>query len=174
MGEKYASLMFLHCLICRCFRHKAAQKGVQHLCEVALGAVDNLEYMFEARFESLNLMNRRLKDDLGQKSTILDGSYSLHRIRFKQMELCSLLIHITDHIRNLKHLQDQNSASMDEMEKDYLEQLQSVEDENEKLKLSISEGNDLLSRCQKALALASQKSATLTVTIHVQSFRSRM
>jgi hypothetical protein len=84
------------------------------------------------------------------------------------------MMHITDHIRNLKHLQDQNCASMDEMEKDYLEQLQSVEDENEKLKLSISEGNDLLSRCQKALALASQKSATLTVIIHDQIIRTRV
>jgi hypothetical protein len=52
---------------------------------------------------------------------------------------------------------------MDEMEKDYLNQLQTIEDENEKLKCSISEGNDLLSQCQRALTLASQKSATLAV-----------
>jgi hypothetical protein len=63
----------------------------------------------------------------------------------------------------LKLLQDQHGASMDEMEKDYLEQLQTIEDENEKLKLSISEGDDLLSQCQRALTLASQKSATLAV-----------
>jgi hypothetical protein len=52
---------------------------------------------------------------------------------------------------------------MDDMEKDYLEQLQTVEEENEKLKLSIREGNELLSQCQRALTLASQKSTTLAV-----------
>ena len=58
------------------FRQKAAQKGLQHLCEVALSAVDNLEYMFEARFESLNLLNRRLKEDLGQKNAVADGLFA--------------------------------------------------------------------------------------------------
>jgi hypothetical protein len=52
---------------------------------------------------------------------------------------------------------------MEDMEKDYLEQLQTVEEENEKLKLSIREGNELLSQCQRALTLASQKSTTLAV-----------
>ena len=80
---------------------------------------------------------------------------------------CQLIICLTEHIRNLKQIQDQNTASMDEMEKDYLEQLQAIEDENEKLKSSISEGNDLLSQCQRALTLASQKSATLAVIFRV-------
>jgi hypothetical protein len=60
-------------------------------------------------------------------------------------------------------LQEQHCATLDEMEKDYLEQLQTIEDENEKLKLSITEGDDLLSQCQSALTLASQKAATLAV-----------
>jgi hypothetical protein len=38
-----------------------------------MNAVDNLEYMFEARFQSLNMMNRRLKEDLGQKTATANG-----------------------------------------------------------------------------------------------------
>ena len=38
-----------------------------HLCDVASTAVDNLEFMFQARFESLILLNRRLKDDVAKK-----------------------------------------------------------------------------------------------------------
>jgi hypothetical protein len=67
----------------------------------------------------------------------------------------------------MKLMQEQNTACMDEMEKDYLGQIQNIEDENEKLKLSIMEGNELLSQCQRALTLASQKSATLAVTFKI-------
>ncbi len=57
---------------------KAAQKGILQLCEVAATAVDNLEFMFQARFDSLVLLNRRLKDDLAKKQTIIEGtSYHL-------------------------------------------------------------------------------------------------
>jgi len=54
---------------------------------------------------------------------------------------------------------------MDEMEKDFLEQLETLEDENEKLKSSVCEGNDLLAQCQRALTQASLKSTTLSVSI---------
>jgi hypothetical protein len=134
-----------------------------------MNAVDNLEYMFEARFESLNLLNRRLKEDLGQKNSNANGLLLVHSIcislytRFAHTT--KLIVFFAEHIRNLEHLQRQNSASMDEMEKDYLGQLQTFEDENEKLKLSIIEGNELLSQCQRALTLASQKSASLAVKL---------
>jgi len=45
-----------------------------HLCDVASTAVDNLEFMFQARFESLILLNRRLKDDVAKKNMIIEGS----------------------------------------------------------------------------------------------------
>ena len=60
---------------------------------------------------------------------------------------------------------------MDEMEKDYLVQLETLEDENEKLKSSVCEGNDLLVQCQRALTQASLKSTTLSVSsIYVPYF----
>ena len=58
---------------------KAAEKGMAHLCEVASSAVDNLECMFQARFESLMMLNRRLKDDAGKKNTIIEGSYHISK-----------------------------------------------------------------------------------------------
>ena len=70
-----------------------------------------------------------------------------------------------EHVQSLKSLQEHSSASLDAMEKDYLDQLESLEDENEKLKASVGEGNDLLAQCQRALTQASQKSTTLAVRI---------
>ena len=119
--------------------------------------------MFEARFESLNMLNRRLKEDAGQKNVIIEGLLCSFPCGSLQNSISRRLIKFTEHTRNLKSLQEQSSAAMDEMEKDYLEQLQTIEDENDKLKSSINEGNDLLAQCQRALSLASQKSATLAV-----------
>jgi len=77
MGESCFYMLCKVSLMSHNRSQKAAEKGLAHLCEVASSAVDNLECMFQARFESLMMLNRRLKDDAGKKNTIIEGSYHI-------------------------------------------------------------------------------------------------